>query len=383
MKNYAAWMADSVIARNTNLTDHWGYEYGLTLDGIYQVWQDTGEKKYLDYISETMNHFITQSGNINGYRADEYNIDHLNNGKIVLRLYKETGLKKYKTAVEHLREQIVSHPRTDEGVFWHKEIYPHQIWLDGLYMGAAFYAAYATAFDEPEAFDDIAKQFIIAEKHLRDPKTGLLFHAWDAKAQQPWADPQTGLSAHFWGRSVGWFVMALVDVLELFPNENPQKQKLVDILQRAVDGLLKVEDKEAHAWYQVLDQGTRKGNYLEASGSSMITYALLKGVRLGFLPKTLKAAALAAFDGLVQEFISPTKNGLINLNKVCYVAGLGGKDKRDGSFAYYISEPIVSNEPKGLGPFIMAAQESERLQKKQGGDIDAAETAIRTKAKIS
>jgi len=361
MKNYAKWMADSVIARNTNLTDHWGYEYGLTLDGIYQVWQETGEKKYLAYIIKTMDSFIGEDGSIKGYRAEEYNIDHLNNGKILLRLFKETGEKKYKIAVDHLRGQITSHPRTSEGVFFHKEIYPHQIWLDGLYMGAAFYAAYATDFAEKEAFDDIAKQFVIAEAHLRDPHTGLLYHAWDEKRQQPWADPETGLSAHFWGRSVGWYVMALVDVLELFPENNPHKPEICAILQRAVEGLLKVQDKASHVWYQVLDQGSRKGNYLEASGSSMIVYALLKGVRLGYLPASLKETALTAFSGLVEEFIAETKSGLINLNKVCYVAGLGGKDKRDGSFAYYISEPIVSNEPKGLGPFIMAAQEKERL----------------------
>lgn len=364
MRDYAKWMADSVIGRKTNLTDHWGYEYGLTLDGIFQVWQDCQEDKYLEYIISIMDSFIGEDGSIRGYRLDEYNIDHLNNGKILLKLYEVTGKEKYKQALQRLRSQIDSHPRTEEGVFWHKEIYPYQIWLDGLYMGAAFYAEYARYFGE-EPFDDIAHQFVIAEKHLRDDKTGLLYHAWDEKRQQPWADPVTGLSPHFWGRSIGWYVMALVDVIDALPEGHAQKDILAQILRRAMDGLLAVQDKASHVWYQVPDQGARKGNYLEASGSSMIAYALLKGIRLGVLPAEWAEEADAVCQGLIDEFILETKNGWINLNKVCYVAGLGGKDQRDGSFAYYISEPIVANEPKGLGPFIMAAREWNLLQHKK------------------
>lgn len=359
MISYAKWMADSVIARKTNLTDHWGYEYGLTLDGIAKVWQQTGEKKYLAYVVKTMDHFIGEDGSIKGYVLEEYNIDHLNNGKILLTLYKATGDEKYKKALLNLRRQIESHPRTSEGVFWHKDIYPHQIWLDGLYMGAAFYAAYIKEFGEREEFDDIARQFMICEKQLKDPLTGLLYHAWDEKKQQSWADKTTGLSPHFWGRSMGWYVMALVDTLEVFPEDNKYRSELVAIFKRTIAALLKVQDTESHVWYQVLDQGTRKGNYLEASGSSMIVYALLKGVRKGYLPEILKETAKQAFQGLVAEFILATKEELINLNKICYVAGLGGKDNRDGTFAYYISEPIVSNEPKGLGPFILASVENE------------------------
>jgi len=361
MTSYAKWMTDSVIARKTNLTDHWGYEYGLTLDGIAKVWQQTGEKKYLAYVVKTMDHFIGEDGSIKGYALEEYNIDHLNNGKILLTLYQETGNEKYKKALLHLRKQIESHPRTSEGVFWHKDIYPNQIWLDGLYMGATFYAQYVKEFGDATEFNDIAKQFMICEKNLKDDATGLLYHAWDEKKQQIWADKTTGLSPHFWGRSIGWYVMALVDTLEVFPEDNAHRHALVEILNRTITALLKVQDTESHVWYQVLDQGTRKGNYLEASGSSMIVYALLKGVRKGYLPDTLKETAKEAYQGLVDEFILETKEHLINLNKVCYVAGLGGKDNRDGTFAYYISEPIISNEPKGLGPFILASVENECL----------------------
>jgi len=361
MKNYAQWMADSVIARKTNLTDHWGYEYGLTLDGIAKVWKQTGDKKYFDFIVETMDHFIQEDGTINGYRLEEYNIDHLNNGKILITLYKETGNEKYKRALRKIRKQIETHPRTSEGVFWHKEIYPHQIWLDGLYMGATFYAAYIKEFGELAEFDDIANQFIISAKNLKDEKTGLLYHAWDEAKEQIWADKKTGLSPHFWVRAMGWYVMALADALENFPEENKNREKLVTIFNDCVQALLKVQDKESHVWYQVLDARNRKGNYLEASGSSMIVYALLKGVRNGTLPESLKKTAKQAYQGLVDEFILETKEGLINLNKICYVAGLGGKDNRDGTFTYYISEPIISNEPKGLGPFILAAAENELL----------------------
>lgn len=357
MKNYAQWMADSIIARKTNLTDHWGYEYGLTLDGFVKVWQQTGDKKYFDFIVKTMDHFIEEDGSINGYRLEEYNIDHLNNGKILITLYKETGNKKYKQALELIRKQIDTHPRTKEGVFWHKNIYPHQIWLDGLYMGATFYAAYIKEFGNIAEFDDVAAQFIISEKNLKDEKTGLLYHAWDEAKEQSWADKKTGLSPHFWVRAMGWYVMALVDTLEVFPEESKNREKLVTIFNDCMQALLKVQDKASHVWYQVLDAGERKGNYLESSGSSMIVYALLKGVRKGYLPASLQETAKQAYQGLVDEFILETKEGLINLNKVCYVAGLGGKDKRDGTFTYYISEPIISNEPKGLGPFILASAE--------------------------
>jgi len=356
--NYAKWMADSVIARKTNLTDHWGYEYGLTLDGIAKVWQNTGDKKYLDFIVETMDHFIQEDGTIKGYRLDEYNIDHLNNGKILITLYKVTGEEKYKRALQCIRKQIDTHPRTSEGVFWHKKIYPHQIWLDGLYMGAAFYAAYIKEFGNQAEFDDVANQFIICEKHLKDEKTGLLYHAWDEAKDQVWADKNTGLSPHFWIRAMGWYVMALVDTLEVFPEENAHRGKLLTIFNHCIQALLQVQDKESHVWYQILDAGKGKGNYLESSGSSMIVYSLLKGIRKGYLSKALQENAIKAYGGLIDEFILETKEGLINLNKVCYVAGLGGKDQRDGTFTYYISEPIISNEPKGLGPFILAAAEA-------------------------
>ncbi|SMC21927.1 unsaturated rhamnogalacturonyl hydrolase [Clostridium acidisoli DSM 12555] len=361
MKIYSKWMADSIISKKIDLLDNWRYEYGLTLDGIAEVFKMTKDKKYLDFVINNMDHFISEDGTIKGYNLEEYNIDHLNNGKILLTLFKETGNKKYKKALDILRNQLNTHPRTKENVFWHKKIYPNQIWLDGLYMGSTFYAKYIKEFGNANEFYDVTHQFVICEKNLKDEKTGLLYHAFDESKTQNWANKETGLSSHFWGRSMGWFVMALVDTLEVLPETNTDKPKLIITLNNCVQALLKVQDKESHVWYQVLDEGSRKGNYLEASGSSMIVYALLKGVKNGYLPLDLKETAKEAYGGLVDEFILETKDGFINLNKICYVAGLGGKDNRDGSFAYYISEPIVSNEPKGLGPFLLASSQYELL----------------------
>lgn len=360
--NYSQWMADSIIAHNIDLTNHWGYEYGLTLEGIYAVYKATAEQKYLDFIIKTMDAFIGQDGSIKGYRLDEHNIDHLNNGKIVLKLYNETGKERYKKAACHLVEQINTHPRTREGVFWHKAIYPHQIWCDGLYMGAAFLAAFASRFGKESDFDDIALQFLKSYPHLKDEKTGLLYHAYDESKSMYWCDPKTGLSPHFWGRAMGWYVMALADVIEVMPKAHKDYQALCKILQECLQALLKVQDPKAKVWYQILDLKDRPQNYLEASASCMITAALFKAVRLGVLEKSVLSDAQEAFSGLITQFVLETPEHLLNLNKICYVAGLGGAVRRDGSFAYYISEPVISNEPKGLGPFLFAAIESEQAK---------------------
>lgn len=357
--NYSQWMADSIIAHKVDLTSHWGYEYGLTLEGIYGVYKQTGDKKYLDFIIKTMDTFINADGTINGYRLDEHNIDHLNNGKIVLKLYDETGEERYKTAAFNLIEQIKTHPRTSEGVFWHKAIYPHQIWCDGLYMGAAFLAAFASRFGKPSDFDDIALQFIKSYPHLKDEKTGLLYHAWDESKSMYWCNPETGRSPHFWGRAMGWYVMALADVIELMPADHKDRAALCTILQECLTALLKVQDPAAHVWYQILDLGGRAQNYLESSASCMITAALFKAVRLQVMPAETLEQARAAYSGILTEFVLETEEKLLNLNKICYVAGLGGATRRDGSYAYYMSEPIISNEPKGLGPFLFASLESE------------------------
>ncbi|MEK4509875.1 glycoside hydrolase family 88/105 protein [Paenibacillus sp. FSL K6-2524] len=340
----------------------WAYDNGVVLKGFEYLWKQTGERKYFQFIQDNMDYFIQEDGSIRGYQLDEYNIDHINNGKLLFCLYKETKQEKYKKAADLLREQLKSHPRTSEGAFWHKKIYPYQIWLDGLYMGAPFYLEYLLTFEEGQGIDDVTKQFILCDKHTRDSETGLLYHAWDEQHLQPWCDSETGLSSNFWGRSLGWYVMALVDVLELLPTEHADYDELVRILNETLSALKKYQDRETGVWYQVVNLGGRKGNYLEASASSMIVYTMAKGIRLGVLNDTWYESLDSAYLGLIIEFVLETKEGWVNLNKNCQVAGLGGADGRDGTYAYYISEPIVTNDQKGIGAFLQACAEYEQLR---------------------
>lgn len=365
--NWAERTAQSIMDRTPRLHEEkghqgkWSYDYGVVLKGFELLWKQTGERKYFQYVQDNMDHFV-QEDEIRGYRVDEYNIDHINNGKLLFPLYRETGLEKYRRAADLLRQQLLAHPRTSEGAFWHKQIYPYQIWLDGLYMGAPFYLEYLLTFEDGQGLDDVTKQFILCEKHTKDAATGLLYHAWDEKRAQPWCDPETGLSPNFWGRSMGWFVMALADVLELLPKEHKDYKELVRIYRDALTALRSYQDQGSGVWYQVVNQGGRKGNYLEASASSMIVYAMAKGRRLGLLDDSWDEALDRGFHGLITEFVLETKEGWVNLNKNCMVAGLGGADQRDGTYAYYISEPIITNDQKGLGAFLQACAEYEQLR---------------------
>ncbi len=363
INNWSEKMADSVIARPLTNPNKWAYEHGVILKGIQEVWKRTGNKKYFDYIKEVMDRFIEEDGTIKYYDGTIFNIDYVNNGKLLFMLYEETSEDKYKKAAFLLRNQLENHPRTTEGAFWHKKIYPNQIWLDGLYMGSPFYAEFVNEFGKAEEFDDITKQFMISYNHLMDAKTGLLHHAWDEKKEQFWCDPQTGLSKNYWTRSIGWYAMALVDVLDYLPIDHKDRQALITILEKTIKGLMSYQDKETAVWYQVTDQGNRTGNYLEASASTMIVYAMAKGIRKGYLSSGLIPQVKKAYKGVVTEFVTVTEAGLVNLNKNCSVAGLGPDDSRhrDGSFEYYISEPIVVNDGKGVGAFILASAEIEKL----------------------
>ncbi|KHF37245.1 Unsaturated rhamnogalacturonyl hydrolase YteR [Paenibacillus sp. P1XP2] len=311
--SWAARTAKSIMERTPKLHEDkgyggkWSYDYGVVLKGFELLWRQTGDRAYYRFIQDNMDDFIQEDGTIRGYRLDEYNIDHINNGKLLFVLHAETKQDKYKKAAELLRNQLRSHPRTSEGAFWHKQIYPYQIWLDGLYMGSPFYLEYLLAFEDGEGLGDVTKQFILCERHTKDAKTGLLFHAWDEKRVQPWCDPETGLSANFWGRSLGWFVMALVDVLALLPVQHADYQELVRILNDTLAAIRKFQDPESGVWYQVVDQGGRKGNYLEASASSMFTYAMAKGIRLGVLDDGWRETLDQAYRGLIAEFVLETK----------------------------------------------------------------------------
>lgn len=339
----------------------WAYTYGLTLLAIQGVYRETGDNRYRDYAKDWVDDLIDEDGYIRNYVIWEFNIDSVNAGKLLFDLYEQTGDPRYRQAMDTLRKQLEWQPRTRSGGFWHKRIYPWQMWLDGLYMGAAYWARYAEVFDEGAAsFDDIAAQFALIENRTRDVETGLLYHAWDESRLLPWADPVTGLSPNFWSRAMGWYAMALVDSIERFPPGHPGQAELAAILQRLAAALLPFQDASG-LWYQVVDQGSREGNYLEASGSGMFAYALAKGVRLGVLDPSYLAVAEKAFDGLLEALVSvDADDGEVHLGNICGSAGLGGDPFRPGTFEYYVGEPRRDNDPHGVGPFILAALELGR-----------------------
>lgn len=340
----------------------WSYDMGVVLKGFESLWMRTGNVAYYNSLKNRIDYFVQNDGSIKGYELEEYNIDHVNNGKLVLMLYRITGAEKYKKAAMHLRDQLRTHPRTNEGGFWHKKIYTNQMWLDGLYMGAPFYAEYAMLFHEDTAFNDIANQFIWMEKHARDPKTGLLYHAWDESKQQQWANKTTGTSPHFWARAMGWYADALVDALDYFPADHPKRKDLIAILNRLVNAIEKQQNPTTGLWYDVMNYNGpgKEKNYFEASASSQFVYAVAKGVRKGYLPAAKLSIAKKGYDGIIKRFIKE-ENGQTNLHGTVKVSGLGGKPYRDGSFAYYMSEDVIVNDPKGVGAFLLAAGEMEQV----------------------
>ncbi|MCC5895967.1 MAG: glycoside hydrolase family 88 protein [Alkalibacterium sp.] len=359
-------MADTLLERYPKMYDlkpykeTWSYDYGVVLKGIEKVFKQTGDTKYLNYIQSTMDFFVSEDGDIKNYQKDKFNIDFINNGKILLFLYKETSLEKYKKAADRLRDQLNDHPRTSEGAFWHKKIYPYQIWLDGLYMGSPFYLEYIQLFEDGD-ISDVIKQFELCDAHTRSESTQLRHHAWDEKLIQPWCDSETGLSRHYWSRSLGWYVMALIDVIELIDTNHKDRDKLIWMFKDTLEGVVRLQD-DSGTWYQIIDQGERRPNYLESSGSNMFLYALAKGIRMGILTGTKWSEAMdKAHEGIINEFVLVTKEDWVNLNKCCEVAGLGGDDQRDGSFAYYMSEPIIMNDFKAVGAFVQAMSEYERV----------------------
>jgi unsaturated rhamnogalacturonyl hydrolase len=355
-------MAESVMARHPLLSRRWHYEPGVVLLAMLQVWQQTGDRRVYDYVRANVDRFVGPAGEIRTYRLEEYNLDQINEGKLLLPLYEASGDERYRKAAYLLRKQLDTHPRTGEGAFWHKKIYPHQVWLDGIYMALPFYAEFAHRFDEPAGFDDVTWQILLAANHTRDPETGLFYHGWDESRGQQWADPETGCSPCFWGRAVGWYAMALPDVLDHLPERHPRRGDLVALFRDLAAGIISVQDRASGAWYQVLDQGDREGNYLESSASCMFVYALAKGARQGHLDRVALDAARRGFAGIVEQFVTIDPAGLVHLHSICGVGGLGGRPYRNGSFEYYVREKVLSNDHKGVGAFILASLQIERTQ---------------------
>ena len=317
-------------ARYDSKQPFWGYHQGVVLKALMDLSQHTNDSRYFNYAHIYGDSIIARDGTIKTYKLESYNIDLVNPGKILFALYNNTGDARYKQAIETLRGQMRTHPRTSQGGFWHKKRYPHQMWLDGLYMGSPFLAQYAKEFGEPALFDDVVNQVRLIAKHTYDPKTGLFYHAWDESKEQRWANKETGQSPNFWGRSIGWFAMSLVDVLDYLPEDHPGRKEVIEVVNKVAAGVKKYQDKKTGAWYQVVDQGSREGNYIESSASSMFVYFFYKAVRKGYLDKSYLKVADKGYEGLLKNFIREDADGTISITKCCAVAGLGGDPYRDG-----------------------------------------------------
>jgi unsaturated rhamnogalacturonyl hydrolase len=337
----------------------WDYVHGLVLYSFQELYKKNPNPAYASYVQGYLDVLIENDGTIKTYEIEKYNIDMIVAGRLLFNAYDKTKEEKYLKAMQLLRQQLTVHPRTQSGGFWHKKIYPNQMWLDGLYMGEPFYAEYTATFEGGKNLDDVAHQFEQIQLHATDPATGLLYHGWDESKQMPWANKETGNSPNFWSRALGWYVMALVDALDYFPKDHPKQKELVGYLNNVSESLAKYQDKSG-LWFQVTDKMGKEGNYLEASGSSMFAYAFAKGVNKGYLPSKFKKIANKAFDGLTTQLIKVDADGTITLTQACQVAGLGGTPYRDGSYEYYVNEKKKDNDPKATGPFILAALELNR-----------------------
>lgn len=364
------WMEDD--GTPIGIPRNWNYEQGVQMKAVEAVWYATGNPKYFDFIKRGMDYWFDKDGKLSKYQLEEYNIDHITPGRGILTLYRVTNDKKYKEAAELIRSQLKTHPRTKEGGFWHKKIYPWQMWLDGLYMGQPFYAEYSMVWNE-DNWNDIANQFVWMEKHARDPKTGLLYHGWDESKEQRWANKETGLSPHVWGRAMGWYAIALADTLDYFPKNHPRRAELVAIFEREAEAITKYQDKKTGVWYDIIDLADRPKNYLESSASAMFVYSLAKGVRQGNLPEKYLETVRKGWAGIKKEFIKELSDGNLDWEGTVSVSGLGGNPYRDGSFDYYMSEKLRTNDAKGLGPAVMAAVEMEMLER---GRIGARKTVV-------
>ncbi|WP_144941098.1 glycoside hydrolase family 105 protein [Paenibacillus sp. 32O-W] len=341
------------------LKKRWAYVPGMVLMAIARTGEIYMHEECYDFMKRHMDLFIREDGRITGYRLEEYNLDQINQGKNLFLLMERSGEQRYEQAAHLLAAQLLGHPRTSEGGFWHKKVYPFQMWLDGLYMSSPFLAQYAQVFQRPELFDEVAHQLLLVEQKTRDPYTGLLYHGWDEAREQVWANPQTGCSANFWSRALGWYAMALVDSLEFFPIDHPKRGTIIGIFERMCNALYRVQEEQSGLWFQVMDQGFREGNYLETSGSSMFIYALAKGSRLQYLENPARQKALQAYNGLIEGYVEEDSEG-VHLHHICHGAGLSLD--RDGSYGYYIREKRVSDIHIGVAPFILASLEIERLQ---------------------
>jgi unsaturated rhamnogalacturonyl hydrolase len=342
----------------------WNYEMGVVLMGFEKLALTTGDKKYTNYAKNIIDHFITEDGVIRTYNLEEYNSDNIPTGRQLLHLYQNTKQEKYKTAATALYNQLAWQPRNKVGGYWHKLKYPTQMWLDGLYMMEPFAVEYAVLFNDTKKFNDVVNQFVWMEKYSRDAKTGLLYHGWDESKLQKWANKETGVSPEFWSRAMGWYMMALVDVLDYLPANYKRRAELVAILNRLSTALVKFQDAKEGVWWQVTNKAGQELNYLESSASAMFVYALSKAANKKYISINFKPAITKAYNGIVKNFVRVDEAGSVHYLQAVAGAGLGGVPYRDGTYEYYVNEPKRNDDLKAIGPFIQACIEYEKLIKK-------------------
>ena len=381
-KSMAQWMTYSEMKRTPKsyLLDfaskpRWNYAVGIELEGLLDTYRVHGDDSILNYLHTYRQKMIDERGDVVGYDYNAFNLDNVRPAKFILRMQQYGARKGEKIALKTFMKQLLNQPRTREGVFWHKAIYANQVWLDGIFMGLPFYCDYAVKNCSPRKarriLDDAVNQMIQTDRRTYDEKTGLWKHAWDETHRQFWANPLTGQSRHTWARALGWYVMAMTECLDVMPDDYPRKAEVVALLQKVMKAVVQYQDKKSGVWYDVLDVESPK-NYLESTASCMFAYVLLKGSRMGWLDTDFNEAGKRAYEGILKRFIRVNEDRTISLTDCCSVSGLGpgkgpfvpaGKEnyKRDGSFDYYMSEPIRDNDAKGIGPFIWASLEMERL----------------------
>ena len=336
----------------------WNYIDGCMMIALLNMYKITGEKRYYDFAENFLDYYVFEDGSIRGFREEEYNLDNICEGRVLFDVYAMSGKEKYRKAIETLYGQILRQPRTHEGNFWHKAIYPNQVWLDGLYMAQVFYARYTTDMENGAHYEDIRRQFRTVREKMFDPETGLYRHGYDASKTAFWAG-ENGCSLNPWLRSLGWFSAALIDVTaELREDAVEFREEMTQIARELAKNLLPYIDSESGMLWQVPNQVGREGNYPETSGSAMVAYFYLKGARLGILDKSYASVGEKIFNSICSRYLTET-DGKLNLGGICLVAGLGPENnrRRDGTYAYYISEPIVENDAKGLAPFLMCYTE--------------------------
>ncbi len=348
----------------------WAYEEGVLLDGVTAMWRVTGDGRLFWYVKAAVDRSVDASGTIHmadgkAFPVDAHSLDNIEMGRSVLAMYRVLQQPRYYKAAEFLHEQVMQQPKNASGGYWHKQIYPNQMWLDGAYMAEPFMAGYAREFAVDGGVDAAADQLLMMSAHMRDAKTGLLRHGWDESKQMAWADKQTGLSPEVWARAVGWYSMALVDVLEEMPANDARRPALEEDARRTLGAVIRYQDRTSGVWWQVMDKAGQKGNYLEASASCMFVYAIAKGVRLGVLPGADEAAAERGWKGIHERFVKPdgTLSGTVK------VAGLGGTPYRSGTYDYYVGESTADNDAKGVGAYLLA--ESEMIQHERAGALFA------------